>query len=181
MTCIVGMIDKKSHKVFIGGDSAASTDMSISIRKDTKVFKKCQFIIGCTTSFRMIQLLKYSLVLPEVNGKDIYEYMCTDFIDAVRECFSKGGFLQKETTGEELGGQFLVGYENRLFIIDNDFQVGETYEDFHSVGCGADFALGSLYSIKEKKILTENKIRQALEAAEHFSPFVKQPFIIKNT
>mgnify|MGYP000915226807 FL=1 len=181
MTCIVGMIDRKSNKVIIGGDSLSSTNIFISSRKDTKVFKKGSFVIGCTSSFRMIQLLRFSLVLPEINKKDIYEYMCTDFIDAVRECFSKGGFLQKEQTGEETGGQFLVGYEDRLFIIDNDFQVGETYDEFNSVGCGSDFALGCIYLLRDKKIPIENKIRQALEAAEHFSPFVKQPFIFETT
>jgi ATP-dependent protease HslVU (ClpYQ) peptidase subunit len=181
MTCIVGMIDKKSNKVIIGGDSLSSTNIFISSRKDTKVFKKGSFVIGCTSSFRMIQLLRFSLVLPEINKKDIYEYMCTDFIDAVRECFSKGGFLQKEQTGEEIGGQFLVGYEDRLFIIDNDFQVGETYDEFNSIGCGSDFALGCIYLLRDKKIPIENKIRQALEAAEHFSPFVKQPFIFETT
>ena len=181
MTCIVGMIDRKSNKVIIGGDSLSSTNFFISSRKDTKVFKKGSFVIGCTSSFRMIQLLRFSLVLPEINGKDIYEYMCTDFIDAVRECFSKGGFLQKEQTGEEIGGQFLVGYEDRLFIIDNDFQVGETYDEFNSVGCGSDFALGCIYLLRDKNIPIENKIRQALEAAEHFSPFVKQPFIFETT
>ena len=181
MTCIVGMIDRKSNKVIIGGDSLSSTNFFISSRKDTKVFKKGSFVIGCTSSFRMIQLLRFSLVLPEINKKDIYEYMCTDFIDAVRECFSKGGFLQKEQTGEETGGQFLIGYEDRLFIIDNDFQVGETYDEFNSVGCGSDFALGCIYLLRDKKIPIENKIRQALEAAEHFSPFVKQPFIFETT
>ena len=181
MTCIVGMIDRKSNKVIIGGDSLSSTNIFISSRKDTKVFKKGSFVIGCTSSFRMIQLLRFSLVLPEINKKDIYEYMCTDFIDAVRECFSRGGFLQKEQTGEETGGQFLVGYEDRLFIIDNDFQVGETYDEFNSVGCGSDFALGCIYLLRDKKIPIENKIRQALEAAEHFSPFVKQPFIFETT
>ena len=181
MTCIVGMIDRKSNKVIIGGDSAASTNDSVVIRKDTKVFKKGVFVIGCTSSFRMIQLLKFKLILPNINDKDIYEYLCTDFIDAVRECFSKGGFLQKEQTGEETGGQFLIGYEDRLFIIDNDFQVGETYDEFNSVGCGSDFALGCIYLLRDKKIPIENKIRQALEAAEYFSPFVKQPFIFETT
>lgn len=89
--------------------------------------------------------------------------------------------LLKEQTGEEIGGQFLVGYEDRLFIIDNDFQVGETYDEFNSVGCGSDFALGCIYLLRDKKIPIENKIRQALEAAEHFSPFVKQPFIFETT
>ena len=36
MTCIVGLIEK--DKVIIGGDSAASSDCNLFVRKDPKVF-----------------------------------------------------------------------------------------------------------------------------------------------
>ncbi|HZK68569.1 MAG TPA: hypothetical protein VFC36_03120, partial [Paludibacter sp.] len=121
MTCIVGMVDKNSNRVIIGGDSASSGGSNVFIRKDPKVFKNGEFLIGCTTSFRMIQLLRFSLSLPEVT-KDIYEYMCTDFINEVRKCFKDGGYLQKYTNGDEKGGSFLVAYKNRLFKIEDDFQ-----------------------------------------------------------
>lgn len=51
-------------------------------------------MIGWLTSFRMIQLLRFTFKPPEIGEKDIYEYMCTDFIDEVRECFKRGGYSQ---------------------------------------------------------------------------------------
>jgi len=185
MTCIVGIKDKELHRVVIGGDSAASADSSYNLRKDPKVFKNGEFLFGCATSFRMMQLLRFSFKPPIIEeGRDIYEYMCTDFINEVRKCFSEGGYLQKEQSGEEIGGQFIIGYKDRLFYIDDDFQVAEFIDDYHAIGCGADFALGSLALLSQifiNETLIENKVKMALEVAEHFALGVQRPFVIETT
>lgn len=181
MTCIVGIIDNKSKRVIIGGDSAASAGSSISIRKDVKVFNNSVFVFGCSSSFRMIQLLRFSFKPPEIEGKDIYEYMCTDFVNAARTCFRDGGYLQKNADGDENGGTFLVGYKNRLFKIDGDFQVAENLNGMDAIGCGADFALGSLYSLSGQNMTTKEKALKALEASEFLALGVSRPFVIIST
>lgn len=181
MTCIVGLVSKKTNKVIIGGDSSACSDENIFIRKDAKVFKNGRFIIGCTSSFRMMQLLRYSLYLPKISDKEIFEYMCTDFVNSVRHCFKDGGYLQKYTDGDEKGGTFLVAYRNRLFKIENDFQVAETENGIDSCGRGMDFALGSLYSTDGMEISDEDRITKALSAAEFLSPWVCRPFMLLKT
>lgn len=181
MTCIVGLIDKKNKSVYIGADSAGVAGLDITIRKDQKVFKVGDFVIGCTSSFRMIQLLRFSLKLPDVCNKDIYEYMCTDFINSVRECFKNGGFMQSYKDGDEKGGCFLVGYKGRLFKVSDDYQVGESFIEFDSIGCGESYALGALYSMKNNDLSVEDKVRKSLEIAEYFSAGVKKPFVILKT
>lgn len=181
MTCIVGYVDKKSKKVFIGADSAGVAGLDITKRKDVKVFKVGEFIIGCTSSFRMIQLLRFSFKPPEVKTKDVYEYMCTEFINAVRECFKNGGYLQKYSLGDEKGGSFLVGYKNRLFKIEDDFQVAENFDVFDSVGCGCSYALGSMHSNAKTKLKAEQIVLKALDTASYFSAGVCKPFVVLNT
>jgi len=182
MTCIVGMIS--GNKVTIGADSAGVSGLDITIRKDPKVFTTGEFVIGCTSSFRMIELLQFSLKVKERGDKEVYEYMCTDFIKGVRKCFRKGGYLQKYTSGDDKGGQFLVGYQGRLFKIDNDFQVGESVDDYDSCGCGESYAFGSLYNTEPDRAnvlyTTDDRITRALETAEKFSGGVSAPFIIKS-
>lgn len=182
MTCIVGIVDKKSNKVFIGADSAGVAGLSLSIRKDTKVFKNREFVIGCTSSFRMIQILRFCFVPPEIKKKDIYQYMCTDFIDTVRDCFKKQGYLKKDHEVES-GGTFLVGYKERLFMIGSDFQVGENINGIISVGCGEDYAKAALFVLsKEKSKLTpKQKIIKSLQAAEFYSAGVSKPFKVIST
>lgn len=51
MTCIIGFI--KNKKVYIGGDSAGVGGSHVTIRRDSKVFKNGNFIMGYTSSFRM--------------------------------------------------------------------------------------------------------------------------------
>lgn len=181
MTCIVGYLDKKTKKVTIGGDSAGVSGLDLTIRKDVKVFKVGEFVIGCTSSFRMIQLLRFSFTPPEIKRKDIYEYMCTDFINAVRECFKDGGYLQKYSDGDEKGGTFLVGYKNRLFTIENDFQVAENLNGFDAVGCGANYAEGSLYVLDKENKTAKDKVLTALKSAAFFSAGVSEPFITLQT
>ena len=54
-------------KVYIGADSLGSNGFTQSIRKESKVFKNGEFLIGCTSSFRMIDLLKWKFNPPTLK------------------------------------------------------------------------------------------------------------------
>lgn len=178
MTCIVGMLNK--GKVIIGADSAGMNGVDVTIRKDPKVFITGDFVIGCTSSFRMIELLQFSLKVKPQKTEGVYEYMCTSFVTAIRKCFKKGGFLQKFADGDEKGGLFLVGYKGRLFKIGSDFQVAETLEGFDSCGCAEDYAIGSLITTRDlnKEMTVKERVYKALEVASERSGGVSPPFII---
>lgn len=176
MTCIVGIAAE--GKVFMGADSAGVGGWDIANRKDVKVFKNEGLVIGCTTSFRMIQLLQYQLHPPKRHPEtDVMKYMVTDFVEAVRTCFRNGGFMTKDREAEA-GGVFLVGCAGRLFRIDNDFQVGERAEGFDACGCGESYALGALGCLPQDEPPIE-RIRHALTIAEHFSAGVRGPFVFE--
>lgn len=178
MTCIVGFVDRYKNEIWMGGDSAGVAGLNVVLRKDTKVFKKQNMLFGYTSSFRMGQLLRFKLDIPKIEkNKDVYEYMCTDFIDSVRKRFKDGGYSLIKDNREE-GGFFLVGYKGNLYQIEGDFQVGECADDFDSVGCGSSYALGALYITRKNKN-PRDRILQALETAEYFSTGVKRPFVIE--
>lgn len=174
MTCIVALID--DSKIWMGGDSAGVGGYDLQVRKDEKVFRNGDFLMGFTTSFRMGQLLRYALKPPKCHpDTDVYEFMVTDFIDTVRQCLKDGGYAKKENEVEE-GGTFLVGVAGRLFVVDEDYQVGEMRVPFAAVGCGRAYALGSMKATEGQP--AKERIRQALEAAEEFSAGVRGPFTI---
>lgn len=185
MTCIVGLVDSKRGRVIIGADSLGVDSHSFKkvVRKDRKVFRCGDFIIGCTSSYRMIDILKYKFTPPPppLLDSDIHKYMCTDFIDEVRKVFKKSGFLKVENTFEEEGGSFLVGYKNKLFYIQGDFQVGESFSGFDSCGCGDSFANGSLYTTSKMKMSAKKRVKLALESAESLSAGVQRPFVLLET
>lgn len=184
MTCIVGFLHKDT--VYLAGDSAGTDDdFSQHIRKDPKVFQNGPFIFGFTSSFRMGQIIMSSKFKPWKQKADQsdYDYMITDFVDALREAFKEGGYLQKREEGDEVGGTFLVGYKGQLYYIEDDFQVGIVYDPYLSVGCGRDLALGSLFTqTREENEWNEDNIMDililSLDAASHFSAGCKPPYNI---
>lgn len=102
MTCIVAV--KENRRLIVGGDSAGVGGYHLTVRKDPKVFFNGPFLFGITSSFRMRDLLEFSFVPPEHPKKvSDREYMATLFIDAVRSCFEKGGYLVKHHVTQEGG------------------------------------------------------------------------------
>jgi len=175
MTCIVGI--KYDNSVYIGGDTLGSNGYSKVVRSDEKVFRNGPFVMGFTSSYRMGQLLKYALVPPPVDETNLNHYMVVDFINAVRACLKEGGWQQTDD-GQERGGTFIVGYKDKLFSIHGDFQVGINADGYDAVGCGENFALGSLHSTTgDPKV----RIRKAIAAAAHNSTGVGGPVTILKT
>jgi ATP-dependent protease HslVU (ClpYQ) peptidase subunit len=175
MTCIVGI--GHQGRVYIGGDSAGVAGLSITVRADEKVFTVGPYAMGFTTSFRMGQLLRYRLEPPDPGKtKDLDGFMVTNFVDAVRECMSDGGWLTRND-GQEEGGTFLVGIRGTLYSIESDFQIGRPSDDYAAVGCGDDLALGALHATRGQS--PRERIKTALRAAAHHSAGVTAPFVIK--
>jgi ATP-dependent protease HslVU (ClpYQ) peptidase subunit len=171
VTCIVGV--EYNGRVVIGGDSAGVAGWSVTVRADTKVFRNDAYIMGFTDSFRMGQLLRYSLVPPMPRTWDLDRFMATEFVAAVRDCLRDGGYARNDS-GNESGGQFLVGIQGRLYRIDSDFQIGRSVDDYQAVGAGEDFARGSLHTSADQP--PDYRVRKALAAAAHHSTDVRAPF-----
>ena len=176
MTCIVGWVEK--NKVIIGGDSAGTSGCDVTVRADEKVFIKERMVFGFTTSFRMGQLIRYSLKIPEQSQKiEDYEYMCSVFIDALIKCLKDKGYA-KVDNNVVAGGEFLVGYKSNLYHVDNDFQVGKPVKKYDACGCGEKYALGALEVMKDTQMNPIERIRKVLEVAVEFSGAVRPPFTI---
>jgi len=175
VTCVAGLAEK--GRVWIGADSAGVGGLSLTVRADSKVFRRGPFVMGFTTSFRMGQLLRYRLTIPEHRPNiEVEQWMATEFVDAVRECLKAGGFARKKDE-EETGGTFLVGYRGQLFAVHEDYQVGEPLDGFDAVGSGAELARGALFATRGRA--PRRRIEIALQAAERMNAGVRGPFHIE--
>jgi len=172
VTAIVGLAH--GGTVYLGGDSAGVDGYDMRVRADTKVFRNGPYLFGFTTSFRMGQLLHYSLTPPAPTG-DVHRFMATKFVDAVRECLKAGGWSRKDSDREE-GGTFLVGVAGRLFCVYSDYQIGEGVDGYMAAGCGDQAAMGSLHATAALRVAPKRRVVMALEAAERFSAGVRSPF-----
>ena len=176
MTCIVAY--KKNNIIYMGADSAGSNGHNTFARKDSKLFIKNNMIFGFTSSFRMGNLLKYKLEIPKHKSNiSVDTYMNTLFIDEVIKCFEDGAYT-KNTNNVIQGGIFLVGYKNRIFKIESDFQVGEKLIPFDSCGSGEELAIGAMDALLQydKNIKPEKLLTLALTSASKYTTSVDKPF-----
>jgi ATP-dependent protease HslVU (ClpYQ) peptidase subunit len=186
MTCIVAL--EHEGQVYMGGDSASNSGWDSRITALRKVFIRDDFIIGCSGSPRMAQLLEYHLEVREQNeDEDDICYLITTFISAIRACLKDGGYTKIEHNQEE-GGFFLVGYRGKIYTVESDFQVSRTEDDFTAIGCGGDYAIGALATMYELGILDnvktgdpESAVLKALEIAGRFSNGVRGPYHVMST
>jgi ATP-dependent protease HslVU (ClpYQ) peptidase subunit len=174
VTCIAGWV--YDGTVWIGGDSAGVAGWDLTVRADQKVFVNGPMVFGFTSSFRMGQLLRYALQVPDHDPRvDDEKYMVTTFADAIRDCLKARGWAQKESE-QERGGTFLVGYKGRLYTMHGDYQVASAADGFMACGCGDMIALGAMYA--SGHLRGRERVEVALRAAERFSAGVRGPFHI---
>lgn len=176
MTVIAGLVDNGT--VLLGGDSAGVAGYQLTVRSDAKTFINGPYVFGFTSSFRMGQILRHTFTPPTPpTGTDVERFMCTTWIDAVREVLKNAGWARLDS-GQESGGTFLVGIQGRLFEVEGDYQVGEAADGYSAVGCGDDVALGALYATAGIGMAAEDRVLTALRAAERFSAGVRSPFTL---
>lgn len=174
MTCIVGLVHE--GVCWLGGDSAVTKGYEITAMRTAKVFRNGDVLLGVTGSLRMAQITRYTFRPPAANYKDPEHYLATEFLDALRSCYTAGGFIRKNNNLDEIDGAILLGYRGRLFEIGPNLGLLEPERAYHAVGSGAEHAHGALYATEGHP--PETRIRLALEAAAAFGLYVKPPFVI---
>lgn len=185
MTAIAGFVD--GGRVYVGGDSCAGTAQGTRRRGDPKVFTigggegEEALAVGCTTSFRMTQVIRYQVKVPPRHPavKDDVRWLSVDFVNELRRAFKEAGYAMTYArdgyAGSEAGGEFLVGYRGGLYAVHADYQVAHFPDGIAACGCGEEYALGAL-AVSELR--GEARVLQALAVAERFSAFVRGPFAV---
>lgn len=175
MTCIVAIVEQGI--IYFGGDSISVKEYNKNINRDSKIFKRNGMLIGTCGSIRMRNLLQYRLEIPDYPGGDPMAFLVNDFLDAVRECFKKEGFIQEERGREVFDGRFLVGFEHELYVVGNEYNIGRFAEPYCAIGIGEEYAFGSLFSTSRFGLQPLQRLEMALQAAERHSTEVSSPFV----
>lgn len=179
MTCIVGLID--NNTIYLGSDSCISSSaFKFYTPSYTKVFLRQNILFGISGDVRYNDIIKYRLSVPyHREDKTNIEYLCTDFIDSLRQALEKAKYSLEEDAVASVPykSTLLLGYRNKLYCIFYDYSVLE-FSDFYSIGSGSDFVLGSLETTKNLGFDPKKRIELALEAACKFSVGCALPFNI---
>jgi 20S proteasome alpha/beta subunit len=174
MTCIVGL--RTDLGVYIGADSAASDSSGgFATVVHPKVFEISNFLVGCTVSFRLMQVLQYCFKPDErKQNESDFQYLVTGFSNKLHDILK-----EYECSFDEGDPGLLIGYRGRLYHTMCDFSIMEYNAPYVAIGSGGDYALGSMYSTAKLNISPEDRIRIALESASFNNSFCSEPYTIK--
>ena len=174
MTCVVAVLDK-TGKIFMGADSSAVDDVTHTAHVDSKVFKKDEFGIGYSHSFRMGQLIQFWFRPPTLdeNETDIMKYMVMNFIPELKTVLADNDY--PNTDDEKTDWSLIVCVRGNIFTIEYDWHIGHDNLNYAAIGAGSTYALGAMSSVYNTQSALETA-QSALQAAEKFSPYVLGPF-----
>ena len=158
MTCIVAkVVDGIIH---MAGDKLGSNGYTKTISQRPKIFKNCDFIIGYTTSFRMGQLLEFTWSPPEKGENQTEDnYIYNTVVGSIKNILTSDGFAK-----DREGGEFLFGYNGKLYHMFNNFSIFEI-EEYTSCGCGADMAIATMYTLSNVNLVEDLSIEGQLSLA----------------
>ena len=182
MTCIIGWIDKDKN-VWMASDGRASDGNSKITLKNKKVFKHFDFLIGHTGEEMTFGQIIESQFEPSSRGENVSdtEYLFDTFLVELKTCFiEKGVDVSKNVHDpDKLGklvGELLVGYRGHLIRVELFGGILEITRPYDAVGCGADIALGYLYSISRQREIVPEDLRDAVAACNEFMVGVGPPY-----
>lgn len=184
MTCILGL--EHNGVAYIGADSVGVDGWVATICTEPKVFECGKMIIGFTTSFRMGQLLQYVFEPPITEAPVDESYFVKLFIPALKACFEEHGFGKKGGEVGDEGGEFLIGAEGKLFVIQGNYQIVRPRSGIFAAGVGREFAVGALQAQMDLVLRGDTSEMQAIERAlaisAQYSIGVRPPFkVLCNT
>jgi ATP-dependent protease HslVU (ClpYQ) peptidase subunit len=180
LTCIAGLVDRRTGDVYLGGDSAAVNEgfdmMTIS---QQKVFVKGQFAFGYAGEFRFGQILRSLFNPPYFDGSvSVDDFLAGEFMDELRKTAKELGWTRTDSDGRDQGGLALIGFQGRIFIMQESFDIIEPADGAASIGAGQAYALGAMKVLGDFGVPHEEAVRKALQVSEYYCSGVRAPFHI---
>lgn len=170
MTCIVGL--KTSEAIYIGGDGRVSIGYHRILRDGSvKVFERDGIVYGGMGSLRGCQVIQHALATPRYHpDDDPLEFASIKLTRAMRNALQENNAMSQDRDGREhMGVGFAVAFQDRLLEIDAWGCVLEPVTGELALGCGEEFALGSLEATRSSDLTPEQRILHAIVAAERHS------------
>jgi ATP-dependent protease HslVU (ClpYQ) peptidase subunit len=141
VTTILGKQYKKGY--VLAADSQVTVDDTPFTHGDIlKIVTNGEYHIAGAGNARYCDVAAYDFVPPTYDGSELYKFMVTKFVPALREAHEKTGYTLKD----DETFTFLIGVANRLFQICDDYTVLCASHGLYGIGSGGPFGLGAMYA-----------------------------------
>jgi ATP-dependent protease HslVU (ClpYQ) peptidase subunit len=174
MTTIVGLC--KNGQVILGADSQVTDgDRRNNSLIMEKITNNNGYLIAGSGDSTPCDILQHIFVPPVptvAERKNLYKFMITKFVPAMRECLEDNGY--KPDPKEDSGFSMLIAFDGELFDIGDDFSVLLNDTGIYGVGNGSKYAIGALS--------VGATVEEALKVASDNDIYTSGPFqIVKQT
>ena len=152
MTTIVGVQHRDGF--VLAADSQITDGDRPYISPDVpKITQVGEYVLAGAGVSRYCDVILYGWKPPVYDGTDEYTFMVSKFIPEMRKMHDETGYTLKD----EDSFQFIVGLNNKLYHITEDYSVIRTSTNVYGVGSGSPYAIGALFAGAD--------IRQAVKIA----------------
>lgn len=139
MTTIVGVQHRKGFT--LAADSQTTEGERAYISRDIKKITEIgDYVIAGAGVSRFCDIITYGWEPPAYDGTDLYKFMVSKFVPAMRRAHEETGYVLKD----DEGAVFIVGLKNKLFYVCEDYSVLRTNTNTYSIGTGGNWATGAL-------------------------------------
>jgi ATP-dependent protease HslVU (ClpYQ) peptidase subunit len=171
MTTIVALV--KNGSVIMGADTQVTDDdrrnNHIGMEKITKNNGYLIAGSGDSTPCDILQHIFEPPVPTVAERKNLYKFMITKFVPAMRECLQENSW-KPDPDDKDSGFSMIIAFDGEVFDIGDDFSVLLNGDGIYGVGNGSKFAVGALYA--------GATVEKALEIAAHNDIYTSGPFLI---
>lgn len=179
MTCIVGL--EAQGRVWLGSDSYAGSDVNKDILDRPKWFKKGALTFAFAGSFRAAQVVEHHVVIPAIKRNENHlSYIVMVVAKSLRKGLEEGGAtIRKSGTPEGTETTFLLAFQGKLYLVQEDYSIVRSQRGFAAIGTGADFALGSMAALKSR-LSPKDAVLESLKHSAEWCPQVSAPFYVES-
>jgi ATP-dependent protease HslVU (ClpYQ) peptidase subunit len=175
MTCVVGSTD--GSRILLAADSAGGHGDEIYTLPARKVFAVGPYLFGVCGSYRLAQVLRYRIELPDPPESDALEpFLVCDFIPVLRRALEKEHVAgcKRGSLGEKTC--ILLGCRGELWHVRPDYTVLRE-GPYAAIGSGRLRAYGALHALHAAGVEpAERRLELALGASAAYTSTVRPPW-----
>lgn len=185
MSVVVGIEWRK--KVWMAADSLVSDseDQVFETSEPPKVYKWDGFVLGTVGSFRVGNIIHEFFEPPKKSAADDHlSYMVSKFVPELRRILEENHVVTAYMVVDDDFAKpeefsVMVGFEGRIYVVDDDFSVARAASGYAFIGSGAEIAGGALF-VTQASNKPRNRVEQAVEAASKHCASVGGKIVVES-
>jgi hypothetical protein len=138
VTTILGVQTKNGFTV--AADSQVTADDRAYIHSSMpKIVQIGDYVISGAGNSRYCDIVMFAWEPPRYDGSEPYKFMVSQFIPELKKIHESTGYTLKDDDTFS----FLIGLDNKLFQVSEDYSVIVTDTNVYGIGSGSAYAVGA--------------------------------------